>query len=827
MAEHGSQHPLLITDQHQGNLHAIAVELARQPRAEACMNRYESLEGGGLFVGVSTTRAGSPVGGEVGGQRRVETKHARLERGQQAQVRRPLQQLRPALLSTAAVALRSLWERRKGTEDVGIGDTVKEAEDGEGLLVVTAQMTEGVGDARRQRRPAVTAGAVISSNRQSSGALEASQEVLRRAGFQVRKGQAHAQRVAVQPMHEVGEGLGLTVRTGRGVGGQDLVGVSGGVLARQPAERDAPHVRTQPGLGRTAGDDHRAPAADGDPGEEVPHPVLLVLRERRGGPARVGHLADGFEVVPDQQQLPGGEEFLDRGLTLRVVQERELVAEDLEPDIGDDSVQAEGGDTGFEGVPEHPFRLLHAAGVTPPPAEGLGQLGLSRPAGAVHHHDMLEPGGGVQGVEVRVPADELTDRFQTVALAGRGLLTDAGQDVPDVRRGFAGGAQVREVGFAARVEDGDHPVRQGQHPLERGPLVVELQLGTSGGDRVGHPVSGEQPLVERGHELGGGDREHAVRHRHHARAALRQQAGRHRGLHLRAALRLQLAGLAGVQHYHRHLRPRQDPGHPARVDQVAAAAGFFERQHPLRARGVVHHRPPTASRTGGRRLPEDPVAVEVHDLERLSGLLGFGQHLAEPVEGRWAQHHQIHAAAHRLQPSQQGAGDHLVADVVRTLRAGDHHQHPEPGAGNIDDFRHPGARQVARDRHAVQHHRHTSAGEGHQLPRAPQLLRRGGQEDDLHRAALGPRVHIRVPRRPRREHRREDLLAPGRQQTRDPGAPLLVDPGGDFEVLLQVPPQVRQIVIRQRPHQLHRIADRPRVLLPRRPRQHLHPSVGP
>lgn len=51
--------------------------------------------------------------------------------------------------------------------------------------------------------------------------------------------------------------------------------------------------------------------------------------------------------------------------------------------LGDDAVQAEGGDTGLEGVPEHPIRVAYAAGVAPPAAEGFGQLGLADAAGLV------------------------------------------------------------------------------------------------------------------------------------------------------------------------------------------------------------------------------------------------------------------------------------------------------------------------------------------------------------------------------------------------------------------------------------------------------------
>ena len=107
---------------------------------------------------------------------------------------------------------------------------------------------------------------------------------------------------------------------------------------------------------------------------------------------------------------------------LRRVQAGEVRAEHRQADPGDHPVQAEAGHAGLEGMPEHQPRVIHPAGVAPPPGEPLGQLGLPRPPGPGQHHHPLQPGRGLQLVEQVIAAHERAHRGQRV-LRGCGLRT--------------------------------------------------------------------------------------------------------------------------------------------------------------------------------------------------------------------------------------------------------------------------------------------------------------------------------------------------------------------------------------------------------------------
>ncbi len=162
------------------------------------------------------------------------------------------------------------------------------------------------------------------------------------------------------------------------------------------------------------------------------------------------------------------------------VQPGEVRAEHGQADLGDHPVQAEAGHAGLEGMPEHQPRVVHPAGIPPPPGEPLGQLGLPRPARTGQHHHPLQPGRGLQLVEQVIPAHEhAVHRRPAGPAPPRAPMARRGSGPApassDGARGRAGGAGLREADLPAQVVHRDQPVGQRHVPLRARPPVMAEQ----------------------------------------------------------------------------------------------------------------------------------------------------------------------------------------------------------------------------------------------------------------------------------------------------------------------------------------------------------------
>ena len=171
--------------------------------------------------------------------------------------------------------------------------------------------------------------------------------------------------------------------------------------------------------------------------------------QRRGRAGRVGHLLDRLEVVPHQQHPVPRHQLLHRAQPLRRLQPREVRAEHRQAQRRDHPVQAEAGHTRLERMPHHQPRVIDPAGITPPPGEPLGQLGLPRPPRPGQHHHPLQPGRRLQLVEQVIAAHERAHRGQRVQRRLR--LGGRGADLVQRRiqrrdGGRAGGAGLRGTG---------------------------------------------------------------------------------------------------------------------------------------------------------------------------------------------------------------------------------------------------------------------------------------------------------------------------------------------------------------------------------------------
>jgi len=188
--------------------------------------------------------------------------------------------------------------------------------------------------------------------------------------------------------------------------------------------------------------------------------------------------------------LPQGLEHHLAALGGRQPRELGVGAEQLQPDGGDHSVQAEGRDPRLEGLEAHPIGDVDAAGVLPPAAEGLGQLGLAGPARSMDEDYPLQPAGQLQLVDEVVPADEPAHRRQQIPgrlTAMSRMLAELVQGLVQRQPGRSGawlGLEVGEADVAAGVVDRDHPVLQRHRPLGAGPLLSVVQLLPAGGDRL-------------------------------------------------------------------------------------------------------------------------------------------------------------------------------------------------------------------------------------------------------------------------------------------------------------------------------------------------------
>ena len=462
------------------------------------------------------------------------------------------------------------------------------------------------------------AGVRVVRGGQGGGALQPGQQVGRVGGIQAGQGEPHRQRVAVQPVQQFPERPALPPRLRGRVRGEQVAGVLGGLGPVQPAHAD-PADLAQPALLRAAGDDHRAARSGRAPSPGSSCSAAQPASSSGGvAPAGSGISRTDSKLSHTSSTRYCAEQLLHRGQPLGRVQAGEVGAEHGQADPGDHPVQAEGGDAGLERMPEHQPRVIHPAGVPPPPGEPLGQLASSpsppdRPAPPPAAAGPRSPAGrtGHRGPRTRRPPRPAGPAAAAGSDGGGADLVQ--RLIQRRRRGRAGGAGLREADVLAQVVHRDQPVGQRHVPFRARPPVMLEQPPPPGGDRLAHAVPGEQGLVERGHELRRGDRVHAVGHRHHRRAPRLQQRGGDRGFQLLA----DRAGLARVQHRHRHPPLGQHRRDLRRRHKVTAAAGLLERQHPLARAG--HHRRPAPRRpaTAGA-AGHHPVPVEMHHMKRLT-----------------------------------------------------------------------------------------------------------------------------------------------------------------------------------------------------------------
>ena len=639
----------------------------------------------------------------------------------------------------------------------------------------------------------VRPGVRVVRGRQGGGAPQPGEQVGWAGGVEAGQGEPHRQGMAVQPVQQLPERPAFPLSLGGGVGGEQMAGVLCGLGPVQPAHAD-PADLAEPALLRPAGDDHRGPGVVPDPLQEALQRGTVRLVQRRGRAGRVGHLPDSLEVVPHQQHPQLGEQPFHLGQPLCGDEPGEVGAEHGQAEAGDHPVQPEAGEAGLERMPEHQPRVIHPAGVPPPPGEPLGQLALPRPPGTGQDHHALQPHGGLQLVDQVIPADkQAVYRGQRIGpcfwlwLHGPDLVQ---RGIQRRRGGRPGGAGLREPDLLAQVVDRDEPVGQRHVPSRARPPVMPGQPPPPSGDRLPDAGSGEQGLVERGHELRRGDRVHAVGHRHHRRAPRLQQRGGDGGFEFLA----DRAGLARVQDRHRHFALGQHRRDLRRRYKVTAAAWLLERQHPLTRAG--HHRRPGPHQPATRSpAGHHPVPIEMHHMKRLTARRRRGQRFAQGIECGRAQHGQVNLAADRVQPFHQRAGHHLIPHIGGPGRAGDHHQHPQLPARHLQRPRAAGDRQAAGD--PARPERDGAGAVAHQLPRQAQQARIGGTEHHLQALIAGPLVSI--ARRTWPEDRPEDQVPPPGQPILDPRAAVFPHPERRQQVILQIPAQILQRIRIQRP----------------------------
>ena len=243
--------------------------------------------------------------------------------------------------------------------------------------------------------------------RQGRGALEAVEELLGAGGLQVGQRQAHAQRVAIEPLHagrRTPRSPARARRPGRGPAAVPAYSVASSrcrppsSMRRIPGPSQASAVRL---VMITALFPPRATARQKSRMPAAARPASS------GGVARPGsgisQTDSKLSQISSSRRSRSSSQQTAAGAARRPCGRRSRARTAASPMRVDHPVQAEGGHPGLEGVPEHPLRLLDPAGVAPPAAEGLGQLGLAGPAGPVHHHHPLQPQRRLQRVEQRRP----------------------------------------------------------------------------------------------------------------------------------------------------------------------------------------------------------------------------------------------------------------------------------------------------------------------------------------------------------------------------------------------------------------------------------------
>ncbi len=425
-------------------------------------------------------------------------------------------------------------------------------------------------------------------------------------------------------------------------------------------------------------------------GEEPAQRLLLLpapLRLAAGGEA-----GDRLDIVPDPQHrdLP---QHLDRQVPALVcigdrvpmdpapLQQRAEHRAKLVQHPGQRPVALEAGE---QHLPLDPARL-DPARLAVPAGELRRRRGLAAAGVGVEKDDPVDIEGAVEGVEGLVAAVEAHIRPRRQFPVERSGPAAA---VGLQRDGERGGVRRR------RPEAERRPLPHHRHRpvLERPGLIGHLpqrlvgEVGPGRRHRLAQGPAAGQRRVQPGDELRRGDDIDGVAHRHHpGGAGIHHRLGEravgldllpHRpgGGLLRLGRRLGEGRLAGVENEQRHARVRQQPADPAAVDELGAGVGGGVLEHQEAAlpggRGAGVELEAAQHRAGPfevLRVGVGAVAVEVDDVVGPAGVPGGAQHLAEPREGRRAQHVEVEALADLpVQLRHQLAGD----GAERHVRAG-------------------------------------------------------------------------------------------------------------------------------------------------------------
>jgi hypothetical protein len=347
------------------------------------------------------------------------------------------------------------------------------------------------------------------------------------------------------------------------------------------------------------------------------------------------------------------------------------------------------------------------------------------------------------------------------------------------------GPQGRELDPGAQVMHRDQPVLQGVRPLGRGPVLPAGHAPPPGGDRLGHPLALEQGLVEGGHELGRGERIDAVAHGHHRGHPLLEEPGGDGRLHLL----LEHGRLAGIEHHQRYLPRPDEGGELGSADPLLAPRALLQEQEALLGRGRVAGAIPGQGPAGAATAGHPAVAVEVQDVIGTARRHRRGEPVLQLRAGGRAQDLQLHPTAHRLEPLEQRAGDHLIARVLEARGPRDDHEHPQGLAGRGGHHGLGGPREGPAEAGEIQDQRRRPLRILHELPGQGEKRRRARAHHQLRRRGL-PGPDVGIAGRARAEHRIEQGLAPGRELGLDRRPARLVHRIGGAEVVLQIPAQV-------------------------------------
>ncbi len=196
------------------------------------------------------------------------------------------------------------------------------------------------------------------------------------------------------------------------------------------------------------------------------------------------------------------------------------------------------------------------------------------------------------------------------------------------------------------------------------PAGVAVQRALAGEHRLAHPLAPGQLGVEGGHKPPRRFHQHAVAHRHHRGHTPLQQFAGHR-----FGSRFCLGALAGLQQHQRDAVVVQQRPQLVGVQRLVAAPGEL-----VAVAGILKAEAPQA-----HAAVVDAVAVEMHHVIGLSGLLGSGQLGLQGGVGGGVQQAEMQHLPQLLGGGHQGQGTGAVVEVTAgvVLRAGADQQHPD------------------------------------------------------------------------------------------------------------------------------------------------------